>query len=213
MRPPQRYVSSHQQVQHRIPHQQQQFMQQYHMLGGMPHTVVMQPVGYPPLEEDSPAPQMDGLQGWNPHTGNPAVVHGAVPYHLPPQMAYEPAFMYHHHGLQPPPVQYGYATVQAGLRYHVAPQQVQWHSAQAQQVQAQPVSQPGKEVQLGPLNPDYAAYAFQDPFDSNGGGIVYEAPPSAKGSETTGLSAKYAMFAFKKPSEEEGTTYEAPSRA
>jgi len=141
-------------------------MQQFHMLG-MPHTVVRQPVGYPPhtmpvqatqwhggqssqnpcgmvvapaaesmpsvserpeaandrlegqteTEEDPPTPQMDAVQGWSAPcaTGIPAIVHGAVPYTLAPQMACEPAFMYHHHGFQPHPAQYGYSTVQAGL--------------------------------------------------------------------------------------------------
>jgi hypothetical protein len=240
IRRPQRFLSSHGQVQHHIPHQQQKFTQQVHMPGMPPQTVMMQPVGYPPhampmhapqwqggqsghlqcvmvmvpatdsmpsvlerpdvgqteTEEETPTPQVD--MGWNSHYTPAGIVHGT------PQ-----ALMHQHHVLQPIPAQYGYPMVQAGLRYYVTPQQVQWHPAQAQQVQAPPVTHPEKEVPLPPLNPDYAAYAFKKSFDFAEGGIIYSAPSNVK-SKTEQLDSEYAMYSFKGPIEEAGTVYEAP---
>lgn len=89
---------------------------------------------------------------------------------------------------------------------------MQWQSAQTQQVQVPPATQPEKEVPLPPLNPEYAAYAFKKPFDSIEGGIVYQAPSGVNDSETTSLSSRYAMYAFKQPilDQENGAVYEAP---
>lgn len=246
-------VSSHQQVQHGIPHPQQQFMQQVHVPGMPAPTVIMQQVqqvGYPPhampmqtaqwqggqggqnpngvvimpsaesmpsvsespdagnvtersecmteTGEETPTSQVDNVQGWSPQymptgivhgtslgSNHEHVVHGAVPYALAPQMP----FMHQHHVLQPIPAQYTYPTVQAAPRYFVAPQQLQWHPLQSQQVQPQPAAQPEKEVLIPPFNPQgvndsltnelhssYAMYAFRAPFE--GDGIVYEAPCS-----------------------------------